>query len=171
MNNRFSILLALLVLMALSAVGCTSKDPAAVGLYAPGVEVKDALTGQTLSTADLKGKVLLVNFWASWCPPCREEMPSIEALYRELKDRPDFRMVTILYNDSNQNGIGYMKQNGYTFPVYEDIGGSTARKYGITGVPETYLVDKKGLMKRKIIGAIDWNSPEEKASLLALFNQ
>lgn len=165
------ILTVMVVLLAAFAAGCTSKEPAAVGLHAPEVDVRDAVTGQRLSADDLKGKVVLVNFWASWCPPCREEMPSVEALHRSLMSRPDFRMVTILYNDSNLNGVGYMKQNGYTFPVYEDNNGNTARRYGITGVPETYLIDKKGLMKRKIIGAIDWNSPEEKASLLALFSQ
>ena len=79
---------------------------------APGFEVKDAVSGREFSSSDLKNKIIFVNFWASWCQPCKEEMPSIEALYREMRGRDDFVMITILYKDSPENGIGYMKANG-----------------------------------------------------------
>ena len=71
-------------------------------------------------------------------------MPSIEALYREMMGNDDFRMVTILYRDSAENAFEYMKSRGYTFPVYIDPNGSAARDYGVTGVPETYIIDKQG---------------------------
>ncbi len=81
----------------------------------------------------------------------------------------DFVMITILYKDSPENSIGYMKSNGYTFPVYVDSDGISARNYGVTGVPETYIVDKKGMLVKRVIGAADWNSPEEKSQIKAMF--
>jgi DsbE subfamily thiol:disulfide oxidoreductase len=136
---------------------------------APGFEVTDAVSGKALSSSDFKNKILFVNFWASWCDPCKEEMPSIEALHREMMSNDDFLMVTILYKDSPENALRYMKSKGYTFPVYIDPSGSVARSYGVTGVPETYIVDKKGMLARRVIGGADWNSPEEKSQIKALF--
>jgi thiol-disulfide isomerase/thioredoxin len=134
---------------------------------APVFEVNDAVTGRRLSSHDLKEKVIFVNFWASWCEPCKEEMPSIEALYKEMSSHRDFIMVTILYRDSPENALGYMKSNGYTFPVYVDPGGGAARSYGVTGVPETYVTDKKGVLIRRVIGPADWNAPDEKKQIKA----
>jgi cytochrome c biogenesis protein CcmG/thiol:disulfide interchange protein DsbE len=136
---------------------------------APGFEVREAVNGNRLSSSDLKNKIIFINFWASWCQPCKEEMPSIESLYREMKGKEDFVMITILYKDSPESAIGYMKSNGYTFPVYIDPDGSSARNYGVTGVPETYVVDKKGALVRRVIGGADWNSPEEKSQIKAMF--
>lgn len=136
---------------------------------APAFKVKDAVNGKELSSFDLKNKIIFVNFWASWCQPCKEEMPSIEALYREMMGKEDFVMITVLYKDSPKNGIEYMKSNGYTFPIYVDPGGSSARNYGVTGVPETYIVDKKGVLVRRVIGGADWNSPDEKSQIKAMF--
>ncbi len=96
-------------------------------------------------------------------------MPSVEALYREMAGNNDFIMITILYKDSPENGIGYMKANGYTLPLYVDSDSISARNYGVTGVPETYIVDRKGMLVRRVIGAADWNSPEEKGQIKAMF--
>ncbi len=159
------------VILLVTLPACNSKKTVAVGLSSPDLEVNDAVTGQPVSAADLAGKVLFVNFWASWCPPCKEEMPSIESVYREFGGRNDFRMITILYNDEPDEGIGYLKANGYTFPVYKDNDSRTARNFGVTGVPETYLISKKGLLKRKVIGALDWSGPEERQSILSLLSE
>ena len=96
-------------------------------------------------------------------------MPSVEALYREMAGNNDFVMITILYKESPENGIGYMKSNDYTLPLYVDSDGISARNYGVTGVPETYIVDKKGMLVRRVIGAANWNSPEEKNQIKAMF--
>lgn len=138
------------------------------GPLAPTFEVSDAVSGKGLSLSHLKNKIIFVNFWASWCDPCKEEMPSIEALHREMASNSDFVMVTILYKDSPKNALGYMKSKGYTFPVYVDPGGSSARNYGVTGVPETYIVDKNGMLARRVIGGADWSSPGEKNSIKSL---
>jgi thiol-disulfide isomerase/thioredoxin len=139
------------------------KEPAA-----PAFEVRDAVSGKKLASNDLKNKIIFVNFWASWCQPCKEEMPSIEALYREMMLGDDFVMVTILYKDSPENAFEYMKSKGYTFPVYVDPNSSAARNYGVTGVPETYIVNKKGVLVRRVIGGADWNSPDEINQIKAL---
>ncbi|KAF0145315.1 MAG: thiol-disulfide oxidoreductase ResA [Nitrospirae bacterium] len=137
------------------------KEPlATVGLPAPNLEVADAVTSRKLSLADLKGKVLFINFWATWCQPCREEMPSIEGLFKRFTDNKDFVMLTILFRDDPQAGINYLKQNRFNFPLMLDKEGQTAKAYGLTGVPETYIIDKKGILREKIIGPYQWDSPE-----------
>lgn len=147
------------------------KQDTAVGLIGPYFEIKDEITGHKLTAGDLKYKVLFVNFWASWCPPCREEMPSIESLYTDMLQNDNFQMVTILYKDAYQDGVAYMKQNGYTFPVYSDINGISARNFGVTGVPETYIIDKKGILRKRVIGPAEWNSPEIKNFINSLLNE
>ena len=138
---------------------------------APGIDVKDEKSGRQLISKDFKNKVVFINFWATWCPPCREEMPSIESLYKNMSGNDKFQMVTILYKDTYQNGTAYMQQNGYTFPVYSDAEGNTAVNYGVTGVPETYIIDKKGTLKKRVIGPAEWNSPEAKNFINSLLNE
>ncbi len=135
---------------------------------APSFEVKDAVTGQILSTSALNGKVIFVNFWASWCQPCKEEMPSVEALYRDMAAHKDFVMVTVLYKDSPADAFAYMKSMGYNFPVFVDTDGNVARDFGVTGVPETYIIDKKGVLVKRVIGGLDWNGPDEKNMIKTL---
>lgn len=137
---------------------------------APPLEVMDAATGQALNLSQLKGKVVFVNFWATWCPPCKEEMPSIEALHRALAANDSFLMVTIVYKDDPITAADYLLKNNYTFPLYIDKDGISAKRYGVTGVPETYLIDKKGVLKKRIIGPADWNSPEARAFINSLLS-
>lgn len=124
-----------------------------------------------MTPSDLKGKVVFVNFWASWCQPCKEEMPSIEALYRELLSDNNFVMVTILYRDSPSDALGYMKAMGFSFPVFTEKENTVSRDFGVTGVPETYLVDKKGVLRHRVIGGADWNSPDAKAVIQGLLKE
>jgi cytochrome c biogenesis protein CcmG/thiol:disulfide interchange protein DsbE len=167
MKSKHVILLAVLVgIAAVIAFGLkeagNGKKVVAVGLYSPDFTVVDAKTGKTLSSSDLKGKVLFVHFWASWCEVCKQEMPTVNALAAEMASDRDFVMITVLYNDTLQNGAAYMNAMGYSFPVYTDSGGSNSKNFGVTGVPETYIVDKKGVLRKKVIGAADWNAPEER---------
>jgi cytochrome c biogenesis protein CcmG, thiol:disulfide interchange protein DsbE len=121
--------------------------------------------------SDLRGSVVFVNFWATWCGSCVEEIPSIEKLYRQLSENPQFKMVTILVKDDLQRASGFMKQNGYTFPVYLNTDESAAKFFGITGVPETFILDKKGLLRHKIIGPAEWDSPGVMENLQILFKE
>jgi len=147
------------------------KTEVSKGMGAPKLDVRDVSSGHALDISQLKGKVVFVNFWASWCMPCKEEMPSIEALYRELQKNDGFLMVTILYKDDPKTGSEYMRSNGYTFPLFADNDGISAKRYGVTGVPETYLIDKKGTLRKRIIGPADWNSSEAKAFINSLLSE
>lgn len=147
------------------------KHDIAIGLNAPLLEIKDEMSGLKLTTEDLKNKVLFINFWASWCPPCKEEMPSIEFLFKDMLQNDQFQIITILYKESYKDGAAYMKQNGYTFPLYSDSNGISARNFGVTGVPETYIIDKKGILRKRVLGPAEWNSPEAKNFINSLLNE
>ncbi len=136
-----------------------SSHQAVVGLDAPELTVMD-VSGKTLSLKELRGSVVFINFWATWCPPCKEEMPSVQSIYSRFKDDKGFRMVTILYRDEYDKAVAYMKQNNFELPVWLDKREKTAKAYGVTGVPETYIVSKKGILKEKVIGPADWSSTE-----------
>jgi cytochrome c biogenesis protein CcmG/thiol:disulfide interchange protein DsbE len=143
---------------------------AVIGLDAPDVSVTDA-SGKTLRLSGLKDTVVFVNFWATWCQPCREEVPSIQQLYSSLKNESRFRMVTILYRDDYDKAMAYLKAKNYEFPVWIDSGGKAAKAYGVTGVPETYIVDGKGILREKVIGPADWSTPDALALVSKLLKQ
>ncbi len=124
-----------------------------------------------LKLSDLRGSVVFVNFWATWCGSCVEEIPSIQKLYRQLSENPHFKMVTILIKDDLQRASGFMQQNGYTFPVYLNADGSAAQYFGITGVPETFILDKKGILRHKVIGPAEWDTPAAMETIRSLINE
>jgi cytochrome c biogenesis protein CcmG, thiol:disulfide interchange protein DsbE len=121
--------------------------------------------------SDLRGSVVFVNFWATWCGSCVEEIPSIDKLYRQLSGNARFKMVTILVKDDLQRATGYIKQNGYSFPVYLNTDGAAAKFFAITGVPETFILDKKGMLRHKVIGPAEWDSPGVMEDLQSLINE
>jgi thiol-disulfide isomerase/thioredoxin len=164
------VLLALVVLVFGVKRQGTRLTKAIVGLDAPELMLKDP-SGRALDPSELKGSVIFVNFWATWCQPCREEMPSVQNLYSGFKDKKGFRMVTILFRDDYEKATAYLKENNYDIPVFLDSNETTARVYGVTGVPETYIVDKKGILKEKMIGPFDWASPQAVSLLSDLLRQ
>lgn len=127
------------------------------GGEAPSFTVYDA-GGKAVSLDDLKGKVVVVNFWATWCDPCRSEMPSIQYFYDMFKSHPKFAFVSILYNDDPEKADKLLKDRNYTFPYYLDKNSSASKDYGITGVPETYIIDSKGVLRKKVIGPMEFDS-------------
>lgn len=143
---------------------------AKVGAPIPDIELTDSQE-KKLKLSELKGSVVFVNFWASWCPPCIDEIPSIEVLYKYLSGNSNFKMLTILYQDDENRVPRYMKQQGYTFPIYRDPDGSAAKRFGITGVPETFIIDKKGTLRKKVVGPLEWNSPPVIEAFLNLINE
>ncbi len=129
---------------------------ASVGVSAPDFELKD-IGGNAWRLSSASGTPALVNFWATWCVSCRQEMPSLQRLFEKTKT---MRIVTVLYRDDPRNAADFMKQNGYTMPVLIDMDGSVSNAYGLTGVPETFLIDKKGILREKLIGPVEFDSPE-----------
>ena len=151
-----------LLLAATVMVGCQKKEAplgkAELDKPAPKFSLVDT-EGNRVELEAMKGKVVFVNFWATWCPPCREEMPSMLRLSKKMAGKP-FAMVTILMNDDPANAKTFYKGIGGSLPTLLDPDQSVANAYGITGVPETYIVDKQGVLRRKFIGGWPWDSPE-----------
>jgi len=166
-------LFVLLCCVAVFFVACT-KDKAGVSAKTPSEKNKApeisvvSLDNQQLTLASLKGKVVLLNFWATWCPPCREEIPSMLKLNKFMAGKP-FQMVCVSVDEGGKQAIEtYFKNSGFTLPAYIDPSGQVSKTYGITGVPETFVIDKNGLIVKKVIGGLDWSSPEVIAFLEGL---
>lgn len=154
--------LAPLFLVAAFLFSCAKPDsqPVAVrGMPAPDFKVKD-INGKPISLSSLKGDVVLVNFWATWCGSCKEEKPYMHRLYNLMENNHRFHMVTILFRDDLDSARLYMSRNSCPVPVYSDPGAKAYRKYGLTGVPESFIIDKQGVLREKVIGPLKWDSPE-----------
>lgn len=141
-----------------------------IGSTPPDFELTD-VNNNRIKLADFKGSVVLVNFWATWCGSCVEELPSLERMFRQLSGESRFRVVTILYKDDLQRATGYMLQNGYTLPVYINPDSSAEKTFGITGIPETFILDKKGVLRHKVIGPEEWDTPRVLDTLRTLINE
>lgn len=157
--------LGVLALMAM-AVKQRMSPPLESG-SAPTFELK-TFQGQTIRLADLRGKAVAVNFWASWCQPCREEAPFLEAAWRKYKDR-GFVLIGVDYVDTDSEARKYMKEFDLTYPNGPDVQTLISQAYHITGVPETYFITKEG----KLLAGKDangrpyanWIGPISKAAL------
>ncbi len=123
---------------------------------APNVTFYDA-DGNSYDLADYFGKPIVLNFWASWCGPCKMEMPDFEEKYKVLGDEVQFLMVnmTTSYRESFENATDYVAQQGFTFPVMYDTDGTVMATYGVTSFPTTYFLDQDGNLVAYASGAID----------------
>lgn len=123
---------------------------------APDFTVED-LDGNKYKLSDFRGKPVIVNFWASWCGPCKMEMPDFEELYKEYGDKINFLMVNM--TDGNQEtkdkASKHISDNGYTFPVYYDTETEAAYAYGVSSIPATYFIDSEGYPVVYGVGALD----------------
>lgn len=173
--KRFA-LIAVLIGVAAAVVLIAGGDrttrpmPVVEGFQAPDFNLTD-LQGRPWSLSAMKDTLVFINFWATWCDPCREEMPSIENLHKMTSGNPRFRILSILYNDDPEKARSFMKEFKYTFPVLIDPGGATARGYGLTGVPETFWVGVDGLVVKKMIGPTRWDSPAYMDEIATILNK
>jgi len=134
---------------------------------APDFAVPD-LSGQAVRLSALRGKVVLLNLWTTWCPPCREEMPSMERLYERLRDR-DFQLLAVSQDEDGKRVVEpFVKEMRLSFPVLVDPDHQVGDRYGVWGYPETFVIDRAGHVVERVIGPRDWASPEQVASLEAL---
>ncbi|MDW7772494.1 MAG: TlpA disulfide reductase family protein [Desulfobulbaceae bacterium] len=156
MNKLFLYLLALCFLILLTSCG-EGPIVATVGNPAPDFTLVDR-TGKEWTLSELKGRVVFINFWATWCPPCREEMPSMQSLYSQLPG-DKFIMLAILNRDAPSLADLFVKKLGITMPVLDDQSNAVGSQYGLTGLPETYIIDKQGIVREKFIGPAQWDSP------------
>lgn len=118
------------------------------------------LDGRSVSLSDYRGKVVLLNIWATWCPPCVEEMPSMQRLYQTLKDEP-FEILAVSVDARGKEAVGpFMQKYKLTFPALLDTEGSIRNLYGATGIPESFIIDQQGILVKKIIGPLTWDGAE-----------
>jgi thiol-disulfide isomerase/thioredoxin len=113
----------------------------------------------TLSPESLKGTVTLLNFWATWCPPCKGEMPSIEKLQSAMKGT-SFRIAAVSVGEKEKTVADFIAAQGYTFPVYLDGNGALGQIFASQGIPTTYIVDKTGKVIAGTVGAREYDDPE-----------
>ena len=134
-----------------------------VGAPAPDYRVIDVASGDTVALRDrFKGHVTIVNIWATWCVPCRLEMPSMEKLYKEFKPR-GFQIAAVSIDKGDPRVISeFGKEYGLTFDLLHDPSGDIQDLYRTTGVPESYIVDRNGIIVKWLIGGYDWTAPVQR---------
>lgn len=145
--------LALILVLA----GCYSGSrPTRIGTAAPDFTVKD--DARSVSLHDLKGKIVVLNFWATWCPPCVEEMPSLVSLQSKMKDQVTVLAVSVDVDEGAYKK--FLKDHGVNLLTVRDPDQKSNTLYGTFKYPETYVIDRNGVVRRKFIGPVDWTSPD-----------
>ena len=122
------------------------------------------LDGSSVNLSSLKGKVVFLNFWTTWCPPCREEMPSIQALSERFKNK-DIVFLAVNIRENSNVVSDFIKKNSLTFKIPLDQRGDTAIAYGARTIPMTFIIDREGKIILREIGAMDWNTPQIAAAI------
>lgn len=128
--------------------------PVLIGQAAPNFAGPELGKGETLSLDRFKGKVVVLNFWASWCQECRLEHPSLLEINKRFGQNPNFVMLGVNYQDKEDLAQGYLQELGNNFRHVRDLTGRISIDYGVYGVPETYVIDPQGVIRHKSIGPI-----------------
>jgi len=147
---------ACLALISLSACYSGSRPPR-IGSAAPEITIQDS--DHSVKLSDYRGQVVVLNFWATWCPPCVEEMPSLVEMQRRMKAKG----ITVIgvSVDVDQSAYNrFLKDHNVNLLTVRDPGQKSSNLYGTFKFPETYIIDRNGVMRRKFIGAVDWTEPE-----------
>lgn len=140
------------------------------GSDAPSFEAIDVSSGATLSLADFEGEVVLLNIWATWCAPCEQEMPSMEQLHRELGPA-GLRVVAVSIDRESQHKVRqWAEERGFTFTILQDRSGRIEQAYQTTGVPESFVIDRNGVILKREIGPRKWDTPVQSALLRRLLD-
>lgn len=158
---NFGIVFLLTALLFTSCDNSTSQQPASqgglVGKPAPDFTLLD-MQGQQVSLSQFRGKVVILNFWATWCPPCRQEMPSMERLYRDFKEK-DMVILAVNVDENGKQAVReFLQKMPYSFPILLDSKNIAQNSYGVFRLPESFVIDRNGVVIEKIIGARNWLS-------------
>lgn len=128
------------------------------------------LEGGKVALKEFRGKLLMLNFWASWCVSCREEMPAMERLYQRYKDQ-HFVILGVNIKDEKKSAISFVKELKITFPIAFDPKGEVGLVYGAWGIPTTYLIDDNGLALARVVGSADWYNPGARELVKKILDQ
>lgn len=159
MNKILQVILTVTLVSGMLITGCTaspdSSEPvtttATAGQPAPDFTLQN-LDGESISLSDFKGKPVLLNFWATWCGPCRAEMPFLQEIYEEWSER-ELMLLAVNIGESSAKVKDFMEKLNLSFPVLLDSRSAIAKMYNITAIPTTYFIDKDGVIQTRIIGA------------------
>jgi len=138
--------------------GCYSGSrPPRIGTAAPDFTVKDS--DRTVTLSQLKGQIVVLNFWATWCPPCIEEMPSLVRMQQRMQPK-GVTVVAVSVDVDESNYRRFLRDHGVNLLTVRDPDQKSNSLYGTSKFPETYIIDRGGVVRRKFIGAVDWTEPE-----------
>ncbi|OGR32255.1 MAG: hypothetical protein A2091_04885 [Desulfuromonadales bacterium GWD2_61_12] len=162
----FSFVCSFLCLLLLVLSGCNNEaPPAATVQMAPDFTLQ-ALSGESVSLAQYRGKIVFLNFWATWCPPCRAELPAMQRLNEVFAGR-DFVMLAVnVEEDAAEVLPQFLKEYPHSYRILLDVEAKVQELYGVDKLPETFIIDKQGKVVERILGARDWSS----TAMLQRFN-
>ena len=174
-RQQWTIVLGIVALLAVLLAAAThylgdELFPVSVGSVAPPMQATTLDgTNRTKTLDDYKGKVVLLNVWATWCEPCKVEMPSIEKLHREFGPQ-GLAVIAVSVDDAGMDDRirDFAKELGITFEILHDPTRTTSGSYQITGYPETFIIGREGTIRKKVIGAADWSSEGNRALIREL---
>jgi len=164
---RFPLFFLVLLIAALTTTACYhGSKPSGIGGPAPDFTIQDP--DRTVSLNQFHGKIVVLNFWATWCPPCVEELPSLEQMQKDLGDK-GVVVLGVSVDDSADDYHKFLKDHNVDFLTVRDpeqqrsqlgVVAPVASKYGSYKFPETYIIDRNGVVRRKFIGPVNWNQQE-----------
>lgn len=153
--GRILVWIGVIALLALLGVGLLRRgDTFVIGEPAPDFTLT-TFEGEQIKLSDLKGKVVLINFWASWCKPCEQEAADLEAAWQYYQGRGDVVFLGVAWTDTPTASKAYLEKFGITYPNGPDLGTRISQKYRITGVPETYIIDRDGKLAYSLLLPFD----------------
>jgi len=186
-GRRFAAVVGVLLALAFSpgcdkGVGSAPTDGAAapgrvskgiapqIGFTGPDFELADT-RGATARLSDLRGQVVLLNFWATWCGPCRIEMPTLQAVYEDYRDRGLKVLAVAGDYEGAKNVVPFMRELSLTFPSLLDEEGKVQDLYFVNALPMTFLLDRNGTVVYKLVGFFDWNQPKYRGLVEGLLDE
>ncbi len=169
-NLRFILIIVLVFFVRTDGGASAAYYAPEPGNHAPLFTLKDT-QGTNVSFSDFKGKVVLINFWATWCGPCKAEMPSLNNLYKALKDK-GFAVLAISTDSSEKPVRSFVAERGISFPVLMDKDKTVySDKYAVFGLPMSFLIDRDGVVVGRVVGEVKWDSPEMKNKITGVLNR
>jgi cytochrome c biogenesis protein CcmG/thiol:disulfide interchange protein DsbE len=175
MNRQWIIVGAIIAVLAAALLLVIKLSPeifpVEVGSTAPAFSATDLKTGKPATLADFKGEVVLLNVWATWCEPCKIEMPSMEQLEKEMGPQ-GLKIVAVSIDEGTGDAVRqFARDYGLTFRILHDPAGHIQRIYQTTGVPESFVINRQGKIVKKVIGAADWDATVNKDLMRRLLAQ